>query len=430
MTEAGAAEPAGVGALARLCVAGAAVGLVAGAGAVVFVAVQHHFSHLLWHTLPDAMGLETAPWWMVIGFPLVGAVLTWAALQLPGHGGHAPLDGIGLDIGPDRVLSVLAAALASLCFGAVLGPEAPLLAIGTAAGIFLARAAADPVKQVMAVVGAMAAMGAILGNPLVTAIMLLEFALAAGSQMAKPAVLLPALSGLGSSYLLQVGLGPWSGLGEVQLSMSGLNAYPNVRAIDLLVGVGVALVVGLVIVLALRGAGLVARVGRNLQLPLLLAAAAVTGLAAVLAASLTGQSYDLVLFAGQSSMSAYLALPTFAAAAVLLVAKFVGYTACLGGGFRGGMMFPALALGAIVAAIASLFLGEASIPALAATGIAAGTAAVMRLPFTAVLMSVMLTITAGAAVTVPAILGAVIGMLVRLVIDHRAPARDGAHATA
>lgn len=428
MTETGAA-PVGASAIARLSLGGAAVGLVAGAGAVAFVAVEHHLTHLLWHTLPELWGLDAAPWWMVVGFPLAGALLVWAAIRLPGHGGHGPLDGFGLDIGPDKIASVLLAALASLCFGAVLGPEAPLLAIGTASGMVLARSAGGSVRQVMAIVGAMSAMGAILGNPLITVIMLLEVALAAGTQLARPAVLLPSLAGLGSGYLLQVGVGQWTGLGETQLSMKSLPAYANVRVVDLLIGVVLAVVVAVVAVLAQRGAASVIRIGRGAVLPLLLATAAVTGGAAALAAALTGQSYELVLFAGQTSMSAYLALPSLGVAAVVLAAKFVGYTASLAGGFRGGMMFPALALGTILASMTAMLVGQAGIPALTATGIAAATAAAMRLPFTGVLLAVLLTISAGPAVTVPAILGAVVGMLIRLALDARAPA-EGVHAQA
>lgn len=72
------------------------------------------------------------------------------------------------------------AAVAGLSFGAVLGPEAPLIAIGTAAGAVVVRDSASPARQVMMIVGGMAAVGAIFGNPVVTAILLLEMATVAG----------------------------------------------------------------------------------------------------------------------------------------------------------------------------------------------------------------------------------------------------------
>ena len=117
-------------------------------------------------------------------------------------------------------------------------------------------------------------------------------------------------------------------------------------------------------------------------------------------------------------------------AAAVLLGKFVGYVACLGGGFKGGPMFPALALGAVVAAMASMALGVDAVPAMAATAIAAATAGAMKLPFTGVLLATMLTLAAGPAVTAPAILGAVVGLLTRLAIDSRAPSPAGASPAA
>ena len=163
-TELKAAPSDGFGVIARLSVLAMVVGLLAGAGASAYVAVQHHLTHFLWVGVPEALGLEAAPWWLVLTLPVVGGALTWGAMQLPGHGGHSPLDGLRLDIGPHQVASVLLAALASLSFGAVLGPEAPLVAIGTAVGAAVLRSPQHPARQVMMIVGAMAGAGAVLGN--------------------------------------------------------------------------------------------------------------------------------------------------------------------------------------------------------------------------------------------------------------------------
>ena len=48
-----------------------------------------------------------------------------------------------------------------------------------------------------------------------------------------------------------------------------------------------------------------------------------------------------------------------------LVGKFVAYAASLGGGFRGGPIFPAIALGAVLATCAHLIVDGTSISALA-----------------------------------------------------------------
>ena len=75
---------------------------------------------------------------------------------------------------------------------------------------------------------------------------------------------------------------------------------------------------------------------------------------------------------------------------LLVLAKGVAYALSLGAGFRGGPVFPAIALGAALGvAAAEVLPGLATTPALAA-GIAAGTAAVMRVPFAAVLLATLL----------------------------------------
>ena len=143
--------------------------------------------------------------WLVVILLVTGALITFLAEKLPGEGGHTPLHGFGIDIGPREIVSVIIAALGSLSFGAVLGPEAPLMAIGTALGALAFRDPSKPIRQVMMIVGAMAAIGAIFGNPLVTCVLMLEFAMLAGARMATPLVLMPALAGMAASYVLQVG---------------------------------------------------------------------------------------------------------------------------------------------------------------------------------------------------------------------------------
>lgn len=400
--------------LARLCAIALVVGLVAAAGAAGFVAAQHHLSHWLWHDLPDTLGSPSVPWWLVMGLPVLGAALTAAAMRLPGEGGHSPLGGLALDVGPRHVVSAILASLASLSFGAVLGPEAPLLALGAAAGAAAIRSPHDPARQVMMIVGAMAAAGAIFGNPLITIILLLELAVAGGARFTSPTVLLPSLTGLAGGYLLQVGVGRWTGLGTTQLSMDGLLTYPEVRVLDLLLGVPLAAIVAVITMLALRGGTWWQDVPHLSRLGRLLVSGAVVGASAQAVTLLTGEPAQLVLMSGQGTMGDYLALGSVGTALLVLAAKFVAYTASLGGGFKGGPVFPAVALGTILATTTALLLGTEASAGLVATAIGAAVAASMRLPFTAVLLAVLLTISAGGATTVPAILGAIVGLFARM----------------
>jgi H+/Cl- antiporter ClcA len=398
------------------------VGLVAGAGASTFIWVEHSLQHWLWHTLPEDLGHDQIPVWMVFAILLVGAVLTYLARKLPGHGGHTPLSPFALDITIEKAGSVVLAALASLSFGAVLGPEAPLIAIGTALGGLAVRRRPRPVIMIMMLSGAMAAVGAIFGNPLITVILLLEMAIIAGPPLTTPPVLLSALASLAAGYVLQVGVADWSGLGEAQLGVPGLPPYPEVRIIDVLVAIPMSVAVAAIGMSArLLGADIEKFTIRR---PLIgiLAAAVVIATAASLVMVITDQNVDLVLFSGQSAIPDYLAMTSVTTAFLVLVAKFTAYSVSLGGGFRGGAIFPAIALGVLTVSILAQLSDDAlSESALAAAAIAAATAATMRLPFIATMLGVMLTHPAGGATTVTAIVGTIVGLLTRMSAEQRFP---------
>jgi H+/Cl- antiporter ClcA len=83
------------------------------------------------------------------------------------------------------------------------------------------------------------------------------------------------------------------------------------------------------------------------------------------------------------------------------------------------MVFPAVYLGTVVGSGAALLVGGATSSPLVAAGIAAAVAAVLRLPFTGVLLALLLCAAAGLAVTTPAIIGSVIGVLLRVAADMR-----------
>jgi H+/Cl- antiporter ClcA len=267
----------------------------------------------------------------------------------------------------------------------------------------------------------MAAIGAIFGNPLITSVLLLELALLSGPRMANPLVLMPARVGMAAGYTLQVGLKDWSGLGESRLGLPGLEAYPTLRLIDVAVALPLAVVVAIVAMGArLTGLRVGVAAGRW-PLATMLGGAVVVAVAAVSVRAITGGDLELVLFSGQSAMTDYLALTSIGTLLVILVGKFVAYSASLGNGFRGGAIFPAIALGVILSTAAAVLIDGTSTSALAATAIAAATAASMRLPFTALLLGVVLTYPAGGATTILAIIGTVIGLAARLAGEHLAP---------
>ena len=125
----------------RLVGLGALIGIPAALAAALFLAAVHELEHWLWVDLPEHLNAAGPPWYLVIGLPLAGACLVLAArMLLPGDGGHEPLGGIAVAPTPiAHAPGVVLAAIGSLAFGAVLGPEAPLFALGSVVGLVAAR---------------------------------------------------------------------------------------------------------------------------------------------------------------------------------------------------------------------------------------------------------------------------------------------------
>ena len=102
-----------------------------------------------------------------------------------------------------------------------------------------------------------------------------------------------------------------------------------------------------------------------------LAAALAAGALALLADGLGANSQD-VLFSGQASLPALVTEESTRIVLVLIAAKGLAYAVCLGCGFRGGPVFPAIFLGVALTTLAAIAFDMS--PTLAvAVGTAAGT---------------------------------------------------------
>src|SRR4051794_29630902 len=143
-----AAAPPDAGALLRspsytkLLVLAALVGLPISAIAYGFLVVVDQAQKGLFDKLPDKLGFATTPMWWPLPVLVLGGVATAAAIRfLPGTGGHSPADGFkpAGALPPIQLPGVIAAAFATLCTGVVLGPEAPLIAIGSGLGVLAVR---------------------------------------------------------------------------------------------------------------------------------------------------------------------------------------------------------------------------------------------------------------------------------------------------
>jgi H+/Cl- antiporter ClcA len=415
----------------RLVAVGALIGMPAAALAAVFLAFVHDLEHWLWDDLPDAIGVASPPWYLVIGLPTVGACIVVIARKLlPGDGGHSPLKGIGGGAVPvANAPGIALAAIGTLSFGAVLGPEAPLIALGAVVGmVFTLVARADEKGQaVLATAGSFSAISALFGGPIVGGMMMVESGLAMGTALL--AVLLPGFVAAAVGYVLFIGLGDWGGLAAQGLAVPALPPYNGTHVYDLLIAIAVGIVAAVIIAAIRRTAGDLEREGpRRYGMPVLLIGGGLAvGLIAQVAGWLGADSQD-VLFSGQSAIPDVAATTSSAILLLLLAAKAVGYGISLGCGFRGGPVFPAVFVGIALAEFPHTWFGMSPTVAVA-IGAAAGMAAGTRLLVTSVLFAALLVGTAGIDATPAAVLAAAAAWLTVQGLDKRASLREGVAST-
>jgi H+/Cl- antiporter ClcA len=409
----------------RLVFLGALVGIPAALVAAVFVAVVHELEDWLWHDLPERLDVSAPPWYLVLGLPVAGACIVLAARRLlPGDGGHEPLAGISVAPTPiAHAPGIALAAIGTLAFGAVLGPEAPLIALGSVVGLAAARLASvdGPEANVLSTAGSFSAISALFGGPLVAGILLLEAGVGFGASLIP--VLVPGLVAASIGFLIFTGLGDFGGLDATALSVPGLPLYDGVRIRDLLIAIGIGIAIALIAEAVRRFATSIASSGRGRigMAPLLLGGALAVGILALLADGLGASSQD-VLFSGQQSIPNLIAEDSSRIVLVLLTAKGLAFAVCLGCGFRGGAVFPAIFLGIALATLAVIAFDIS--PTLAvAVGTAAGTVAMTRLLFASIIFAGLLVGTAGVEAVPAAALAAVGAWLTMAAIDERFPVR-------
>jgi H+/Cl- antiporter ClcA len=408
----------------RLVALGALIGIPAALVASLFLALVHDLEHWLWDSLPSALGESSPPWYLVIGLPAVGACVVLAARRLlPGDGGHPPLEGIGGGATPlAQAPGIALAALGTLAFGAVLGPEAPLIALGSAVGMTVTLfVRLDPHEEgVVGSAGSFAAISALFGGPVVAGMMMVESGVELGAALLP--VLLPGLVAAATGYVIFVGFGHWGGLQAQSLAVPNLPEYNGTHLYDLVVAVVVGILAAVLLTYVRRGARDLAGNGlRRFGLPVLLVGGGLAvGLIAQVADWLGADSQD-ALFSGQAGVPALAAADSTKIVLILLVAKALGYAVSLGCGFRGGPIFPALFLGIALATLTVVWFGVS--PTLAvAVGAAAGMAAGTRLLVTSALFASLLVGHAGLDAVPAAVLAAAAAWLTMQFIDRRTAA--------
>ena len=380
----------------QILILAAITGLPISAAAYGFLALVEHLQGWLFKDLPETLGYDAAPtWWPLPLLALSGVLTALAIRRLPGTGGHPPADGFKAAgaLPPIELPGVLLAAFATLAFGAVLGPEAPLIAMGSGLGVLAVRLAARDAKptvaNVIAATGSFAAISSLLGSPLLGAFLLLEASGLGGAMLGL--VLLPGLLAAGLGALIFLGLDSLSGLGALSLTIPNLPPFDHLTVAIF----GWAIAFGLVAPFLGRGITLLAvairsRVeGRSVWLVAVLGLV-IAGLAIGFGEA-TDKPVSNVLFSGQDAIGPLVgdaAGWSVGALLLLVLCKGLAYSISLSS-FRGGPVFPSMFIGAAGGIAASHLPGLPMIPAVA-MGIGAMCAVMLTLPFTATLLATLL----------------------------------------
>ena len=190
---------------------------------------------------------------------------------MPGDGGHSPIHGFA---GKPPLLSyapgIALAAIGTLSFGAVLGPEGPLIALGAVVGILITRIARLGAKEsaVLGNAGSFAAISALFGGPIVGGVLMMEGAIGFGASTIS--ILLPGFVAAAVGYFIFVGFRNFGGLETQAIAFPDLPEYSGAHPSGLALAIAVGVLAALVLVVVRRLALSVSDGERRIGMPLLL----------------------------------------------------------------------------------------------------------------------------------------------------------------
>ncbi|HSD01798.1 MAG TPA: chloride channel protein, partial [Gaiellales bacterium] len=291
----------------QILVLAAIIGVPVSALAYGFLKLVDELQSAFFTKLPKDLGFATVPaWWPLPLLAVAGLVVALAITRLPGTGGHSPADGFhaGGVTRPVDLPGILLAALGTLSFGVVLGPEAPLILMGSGLGALAVRLAArdapPTATTVIAAAGSFAAISSLLGSPLLGAFLLLEASGLGGPMLGL--VLLPGLLSAGIGMLVFIGLDSLTGFGTFSLAIPGLPPVGQPTGAmflwALVFGVGAAVLGRAIQWLALK---VRPYVERRMVLLMPVVGVLIAGLAIGFGQA-TDKSSSEVLFSGQSAL--------------------------------------------------------------------------------------------------------------------------------
>ena len=400
-----------VDALPQLALFGVVSGLLSGAVIILFRLVVDIGAETLF-PMDTSEAYESIPplWRFVIA--VLGGLVVGVLFQLTGagsrhvgvvhvmerlnyHQGHLPLR--------NAIMQFAGAAL-SIVFGHSVGREGPNIHLGATSGSLLGQRLGLPNNSVRTLVGCgvAAAIAAGFNTPLAGVIFAMEVVLMEYTIIGFVPIILAAVSATALTRLVY---------GEDALFIVAAQQWHTVDEFLYVLALGVA--VGALAAAFIRLTLWISRLTRNLDIWVrLLLAGAIVGLIAVPVPQVMGIGYDTL----NSALLGELALLTLA---MIVVGKLLATSACIGLGSPGGLIGPALLIGAaaggLLEAFATATFGAGIFSSsYAIFGMGAMMAATLQAPLAALLA--LLEMTADPNLIMPGMIAVVSAVLVTRVV--------------
>ena len=293
-----------------LLVVAAVIGVIVSLAAWCYLESVYQLQQELFKHLPHALGYDQGPplWWSLPVLAVGALIVALAITRLPGDGGHVPAKGLAAGglTNPIDLPGVILAGLAGLGFGLVLGPEGPLLALGSGLAVLAIRLARremePPVLAVIAAAGSVAALSFVFDSPLIAAVILIEATAIGGARL--PLVLLPGLLAAGIGTLVSIGMGSFTGLSSHDYALGPLPlphyGHPDIAQFGWTIALAIAVAV-FTRPIMLGGLSTHRLVVRRIVILLPIVGLIIAGLAIAFHGA-TGKSVNEVLFSGQDAL--------------------------------------------------------------------------------------------------------------------------------
>ncbi len=239
---------------AILLVIAAVVGVIVSVASWGFLELVYQIQRELYTHLPSAVGYHHGPplWWSLPVLGLGAAITALAIARLPGQGGHLPANGLAIDGGPPSAVNlpgIFLAGVATIGSGLILGPEAPLIALGSGLAVLTLRLARREMpSQVLLVIGSagsFAAISFLFGSPVIAAVLMIEVAGIGGQRLTL--ILLPGLLAAGIGTLVSIGMGSFTGLSSSAFALVPLQlphfGHPDIAQFGWVIALAIAVAI-------------------------------------------------------------------------------------------------------------------------------------------------------------------------------------------